>query len=256
MNYRNIKVIATDLDGTLTNELDIIPNETLVYMRELFNLGIRFIICTARDINSTLCFLQNYLSNQEISMIGFVTSAGSHVYNVRLSNEILILDEISSENFDISLVKDNPALNSVFTKYKDIISFKRSAILIPFSNRNEAIEYVKYVDSISSETHVSAYLYHSVVVLSSVMIDKDKGLQVFMSSHGLKEDQIIRLADQGNKYEADFSFLNFENGYTVGSKNWNEKNKCNLILNEHGEVLSGVTASNYLFRVMIRQLNI
>jgi hypothetical protein len=256
INYKNIKALAIDLDGTITNESGLIPDETLAYIRELQILGVRFIICTARDINSTLSFLAGYLSDREISMIGFVTSAGSHVYNMLQSSEGLAFDEISSENFDINLVRDNPALSSVFDKYKDVISIKKTAILVPFKDKIEALEYVKYVDSTSVNTNVSAYLYHNIAVLSSVMINKNNGLKLFMNRHGLKENQIIRLADQGDKYEADFHLLNFENGYTVGSKNRAENNKCNFILDEHGDILTGVEATNYLFQSIINQLKV
>jgi len=250
MNYcsNKIKFIAVDIDGTITNKSNAIPNSLLANIRIIMGLGIKFIICTARDVDNTLFFLKQYFTIQEISHFGFVTSAGSDVYIVNIVNNKVSLQKIYGFEFDLNIIMSDLRFKTFIEENRHKMIIKKTAILIPFKNKNIAMRNLKKIRNKISISPLKAYLYNTTLVLSLKTINKNRGLRVFMDRYNIKNFEIFRLADQGGENEADYEFLNFKNGFTVGSKNKKEIKKCNYIINNENKILKGVIASNYFFR--------
>lgn len=84
-----IKIIATDIDGTLMNDNSEIPNEIFEIIKELSNRDIQFIVASGRQINN----LKRIFKDVSREII-FIAQNGAYI---EYENKVLFCDNIKKE---------------------------------------------------------------------------------------------------------------------------------------------------------------
>ena len=87
-----IRLVATDLDGTLLDEESRVPPETFDLIRELAEVGVRFCVCSGRPPHTALPVVESVLD--EIDM---VCANGTHV---TVAGEPLVRDTFDRAALD------------------------------------------------------------------------------------------------------------------------------------------------------------
>lgn len=111
-----IKIIVTDIDGTLMNDNSEIPNEIFEIINELSNRDIHFVVASGRQINN----LKRIFKDVSRKII-FIAQNGAYI---EYENNVLFCDNIK-KNIIIEILQLSSRLNltpMLYTKDKVIIT--------------------------------------------------------------------------------------------------------------------------------------
>lgn len=113
---KNIKMIVTDLDGTLLKDDKTISQYTVDVVKQLCDKGHKFVIATARPLRAAKKFLGNVEINAGIYHNGaLIYSEGRKTDGFQINNAKQIIDKILVECPDVSIaVESNDVLYSNF----------------------------------------------------------------------------------------------------------------------------------------------
>lgn len=102
MNYKNVKLIVTDMDGTLLNSKEEVSSLFLEQFQKLKNLGIHFIAASGRQYNSIASKL--HAIKEDITIIGENGSIAKR------QDELLVLQTMDSQAIEniIPILRDIP----------------------------------------------------------------------------------------------------------------------------------------------------
>lgn len=106
-----IRILASDLDGTLLNEESRISDETVAAVKMAQSFGVRFIVVTGRAWNTAHPILQEAGIEADYVLLNgaeFRTSSGSVIYQEALGREKAqkILDYLSAMGMDFEVNTD------------------------------------------------------------------------------------------------------------------------------------------------------
>ena len=123
---KDVKIVFTDLDRTLTYEPGKIDIKNKAVFEKLKDIGIPVVLSTGRSILYTMPISKQYSMSNYI-----ITSNGAEVYNY-LAKKLIYRSEISKENIDI--------LNKLIEKYN--LFFKANGVERNYTNRKDKKGYV------------------------------------------------------------------------------------------------------------------
>jgi Cof subfamily protein (haloacid dehalogenase superfamily) len=224
---KNIKIIVSDLDGTLLSDSGVIGIETKQLISQLQDCGVIFAFATGR-LHSAVTGIAKELSIKSpiISLDGSMirsTTDGSRIYesfvnkkHVRralkfaeeqLLNIVLCHDEAiyyTDRNSNMPILSDKYG-----AKYKEVTSYDdyidRTLEVVLFSDAANSMRYVRdrFLFPFSIGSNISFYKSHRHPNISFLEIrrsgsTKGKGLERLLKYHKIKPNQAAVLGDWYN----------------------------------------------------------
>ena len=224
---KNIKIIVSDLDGTLLSDSGVIGIETKQLISQLQDCGVIFAFATGR-LHSAVTSIAKELSIKSpvISLDGSMirsTMDGSRIYesfvkkkHVRralkfaeeqLLNIVLCHDEAiyyTDRNSNVPIISDKYG-----AKYKEVTSYDdyidRTLEVVLFSDAANSMRYVRdrFLFPFSIGSNISFYKSHRHPNISFLEIrrsgsTKGKGLERLLKHHKIKPNQAAVLGDWYN----------------------------------------------------------
>ena len=224
---KNIKIIVSDLDGTLLSDSGVIGIETKQLISQLQDYGVIFAFATGR-LHSAVTGIAKELSIKSpvISLDGSMirsTTDGSRIYesfvkkkHVRralkfaeeqLLNIVLCHDEAiyyTDRNSNMPMLSDKYG-----AKYKEVTSYDdyidRTLEVVLFSDAANSMRYVRdrFLFPFSIGSNISFYKSHRHPNISFLEIrrsgsTKGKGLERLLKHHKIKPNQAAVLGDWYN----------------------------------------------------------
>jgi len=224
---KNIKIIVSDLDGTLLSDSGVIGIETKQLINQLQDYGVIFAFATGR-LHSAVTGIAKELSIKSpvISLDGSMirsTMDGSRIYesfvkkkHVRralkfaeeqLLNIVLCHDEAiyyTDRNSNVPILSDKYG-----AKYKEVTSYDdyidRTLEVVLFSDAANSMRYVRdrFLFPFSIGSNISFYKSHRHPNISFLEIrrsgsTKGKGLERLLKHHKIKPNQAAVLGDWYN----------------------------------------------------------
>ena len=224
---KNIKIIVSDLDGTLLSDSGVIGIETKQLINQLQDYGVIFAFATGR-LHSAVTGIAKELSIKSpvISLDGSMirsTMDGSRIYesfvkkkHVRralkfaeeqLLNIVLCHDEAiyyTDSNSNVPILSDKYG-----AKYKEVTSYDdyidRTLEVVLFSDAANSMRYVRdrFLFPFSIGSNISFYKSHRHPNISFLEIrrsgsTKGKGLERLLKHHKIKPNQAAVLGDWYN----------------------------------------------------------
>lgn len=224
---KNIKIIVSDLDGTLLSDSGVIGIETKQLISQLQDCGVIFALATGR-LHSAVTGIAKELSIKSpiISLDGSMirsTMDGSRIYesfvkkkHVRralkfaeeqLLNIVLCHDEAiyyTDRNSNMPMLSDKYG-----AKYKEVTSYDdyidRTLEVVLFSDAANSMRYVRdrFLFPFSIGSNISFYKSHRHPNISFLEIrrsgsTKGKGLERLLKHHKIKPNQAAVLGDWYN----------------------------------------------------------
>ncbi len=224
---KNIKIIVSDLDGTLLSDSGVIGIETKQLISQLQDCGVIFALATGR-LHSAVTGIAKELSIKSpiISLDGSMirsTLDGSRIYesfvkkkHVRralkfaeeqLLNIVLCHDEAiyyTDRNSNMPILSDKYG-----AKYKEVTSYDnyidRTLEVVLFSDAANSMRYVRdrFLFPFSIGSNISFYKSHRHPNISFLEIrrsgsTKGKGLERLLKHHKIKPNQAAVLGDWYN----------------------------------------------------------
>jgi len=224
---KNIKIIVSDLDGTLLSDSGVIGIETKQLINQLQDYGVIFAFATGR-LHSAVTGIAKELSIKSpvISLDGSMirsTMDGSRIYesfvkkkHVRralkfaeeqLLNIVLCHDEAiyyTDRNSNMPMLSDKYG-----AKYKEVTSYDdyidRTLEVVLFSDAANSMRYVRdrFLFPFSIGSNISFYKSHRHPNISFLEIrrsgsTKGKGLERLLKHHKIKPNQAAVLGDWYN----------------------------------------------------------
>ncbi len=245
------KIIASDLDGTLLNSNQQISDYTVNTLKEAYDKGIDFIVCTGRMYDS-MSFLLPKLTFCRYA----ITSMGAEVYDnfekkliyerpMEEKHVLEIAEYALKNNIHMNLYVENVLYTNSLDKYSekyykdttsmaklvegDVLEFlkgKKLSKLVFIGEPEDMPQHFEYFEKkLGGQLNICASFRH-YVEFSHIDAQKDITLNKFIESLGYKRDELIVFGDSGN----DISMLK-NTGFSVCVGNgWDEaKKESNLI---------------------------
>lgn len=224
----NIKLIATDLDGTLLNDHKQISKENLKSIQKATDSGIQFIIATGRPLCRPVIeyYKELHLYSKNQYMIGF---NGAIIYDIFLGEKIY---ECGIRGKDVKELKQLAANFSNIYTHIYIDNTVYYEILNPYTSIEEEVNYVEMV-KINYETlddnakvvkfmmvgeqevldqvekTLSSQIKEKFTILRSMPyflefvnkeVNKYHGIQKLANYLNINENHIMTFGDNGNDY--------------------------------------------------------
>lgn len=250
------KVIASDLDGTLLNSKQQISDYTLDTLKEAYDKGIDFIVCTGRMYDS-MSFLLPKLTFCRYS----ITSMGAEIYDnfekklvyerpMEEEHVLKIAEYALKNNVHMNLYIENVLYTNSLDKYSeryfretttmalpiegDVLEFlkgkKLSKILFIGEEEEMPAHFEAMAKEFGNKLNICASFRH-YVEFSHIEAQKDITLNKFIESLGYKKDELIVFGDSGN----DVSMLE-NTGFSVCVGNgWDEAKKVSNLICESND---------------------
>lgn len=148
-----MKLIATDLDGTLLQPDSTISKYDLEWINKAENSGIKVIVATGRQYTAAL----ELLSKSKFKPDYIITDNGSCAYSVRDNKKICsypikedtvkeILDFLESNNYPYSLSSDEYRIHLKDISKRLTDEFHRNKLVIPDLDRNHLDSLVSLIE--------------------------------------------------------------------------------------------------------------
>ena len=265
---KNIKLIASDLDGTLLNNKHKITEYNKKIIKAAEDIGIKFVISTGRPSSSAFKFLKELDSNAE--MISFNGALVTDINNNTLYNEKLAPDTslelikiaekyniyyqaFSANSWNIS--DDSSKWLNYYTSIAEIYDYK-----IGFNNlkNKEDFHFIKFMfiaeneilKKIEKELNniFSSNIYHTFSrdVYLEVMnpkVSKANALKFILDKYSISREETIAFGDNNN----DLEMLEFAGiSVAVDNAEKNIKEKCQYITKSNEENGVGEFLNKYL----------
>lgn len=97
----------------------------------------------------------------------------------------------------------------------------------------------------SNNINLTVGMYHGNQIFQIGTTVKSNAIKTVEKIIGIPENSMLRLGDCGNEEGNDYTMLNCSQGFSV-DKTSSSKDKCFPVINENGEILSGVDATIFL----------
>lgn len=158
-----MKLIATDLDGTLLQPDSTISKYDLEWINKAEESGIKVIVATGRQYTATL----ELLSKSNFKPDYIITDNGSCAYSVKDNKKICsypikedtvkeILDFLESNNYPYGLSSDKHRIHFRDISKRLTDEFNRNQSVIPDLDRNHLDSLVSFIES-DSALYVDSY---------------------------------------------------------------------------------------------------
>lgn len=228
MKIENIKVIMSDVDGTLLTDKETVSPNTIRAIRTVREQGILFGICSGRDLNNIKTLIPKWGLDGLTDMI--VGSGGAEIYDCQtdtyrrfypISGTILyeIIQHFQDMDLNFAIpehgtlltLKDDRHIRSLSSKdhipYKVIDrsyllanEFLKMMIVCDPDNMQNVIERSK---TFKNEHYKSSALQTAAILYEYMdpRISKTFGLQQLMALRGLTLEQLCTFGDADNDYD-------------------------------------------------------
>ena len=154
---KNVKIVFTDLDGTLTKEhgkIDIVNKPIIV---KLTSIGIPVVLSTGRPLPYVIPLCKQFgLSNYVI------TSNGAEVYNIK-AKKVIYQSIISKENIE--------KLDNLIKKYKML--FMANSITKRYTNKTDVLGFVNVNSLLDINEDLSQVVVESLDLQDMMVFRKD-----------------------------------------------------------------------------------
>ena len=237
-----IKLIASDMDGTLLNDDHMISEENLKAIRKAQEMGRHFTIVTGRDYDTVKpyleecnlkceCILSNGAEYRDIN--------GNVIENVYMNKQSvkIVFDILNEAGLCIQLMTTNGAYMTNKESDKKAV-IERFKLFNPKMNEEEVIEFVnkfhaergmKFLDdTFDNDEKLIAELKNKIkentsdlavastfsndIEISDIEAQKGLILAKAIKKMGIDKNEVIVLGDSFNDYSM---FIEFENSYAM-----------------------------------------
>ena len=190
----SIKLVASDLDGTIVGDNNIVSEDNLKAINKINSKKINFAICTGKTYNITKSFCQEFNAKYGIFNNGsqiYDLTTGEKLYSKSLSfEEIKTCIDIAKENhFHVHVYSDNELITEKL-KYLDLRNFKLlKSSGFKFVIIDDILDYIQKNDVEINQLVISAPsipidFKNQIQIMLSVSID-------FISKTGEYKDRVI-----------------------------------------------------------------
>ncbi len=250
------KVIASDLDGTLLDSKQDISDYSVETLKEAYDKGVDFIVCTGRLYDS-MSFLLPKLTFCRYA----ITSMGAEIYDnfekkliyERPMEEAHVLEIVEyglQNNVHMNIYIENVLYTNSMDKYAERYFKETTTMALPIEG--DVLEFVKgkklsklifigeeedmpaHFDAITEKLGGKINICASCkryVEFSHIEAQKDITLNKFIESLGYKKEELIVFGDSGN----DVSMLK-NTGFAVCVGNgWDEAKKVSNLICESND---------------------
>ena len=218
-----IKLIASDMDGTLLDENSQVPQETYELIRKLNDKGIHFAVSSGRRYD-TLCEMFAPVKDE----MDFVASNGAQVYVngemvdrevyshasiLRLEKvvsmfdclHLVLFDRTSSflladyEIYEPEIDKDLPNARRVYGTPKPTVNILKASVYC--DNPKEIMDMSYALGRELSDDFVFAPSGSKWIDVMQKGVSKATGIQMVMDAHNIKPEDTMAFGDAMNDYE-------------------------------------------------------
>lgn len=190
----SIKLVASDLDGTIVGDNNIVSEDNLKAINKINSKKINFAICTGKTYNITKSFCQEFNAKYGIFNNGsqiYDLTTGEKLYSKSLSiEEIKTCIDIAKENhFHVHVYSDNELITEKL-KYLDLRNFKLlKSSGFKFVIIDDILDYIQKNEVEVNQLVISAPsipldFKNQINIMLSVSID-------FISKTGEYKDRVI-----------------------------------------------------------------
>lgn len=252
---RRIRAIALDVDGTIADQHEKIPNGIVEPVRSLLDSGVHVIICTARSVENVLDLLSSYFSAEELISFDYIVLGGSHAYRVVRKDGNLVSSAIYAHSYDLACVYNERAVKD-FLKDHTRVTEKTTSLLIDVGNVISAKRCVRMLSKKLKSRPIKAYQYHDKVCISLKKFDKNKGLREYLKHTDISNRLVVRIADQGAPLEADYEFLRDSLGFSVDTRDMSNATGCHWVYLPTGERTHSLSATSVVLHAIEENLKL
>jgi len=248
MPNEKVKMIVTDLDGTLFNAEGIISDTNLETLRQLRDSGNISVIATGRSLYSSLkslppdlpidylvcstgACIYNWKNHQILKSYNLNSSEVKQVYGLLMKLKLdFIIQEAAPENHKCHYVKHSEEnkdlenrneLYKTFSKKLDVNHFfpKESCQFIVIFDGNESVNCYDYIKNNLKNLKVirtTSPLNHTSlwIEIYPSEVSKAKGIEFISTMHGIEINNIMTL---GNDYNDRDMLLLTKNAFVVNN---------------------------------------
>lgn len=219
-SIKNIKLVATDLDGTLLNNYSEISDYNKKVLQNLMNKGIEVVLSTGRPLNGMIRY-KNILNNNNHSIVfnGAVIADndGNFIYNkpIDKNTAMHIIDIynkykkediylhvysgnkyiVSEEDFYFRKYAQKENISDIFIGLDNIENFEFSKML--FIGERDILE--KIQNDINNNINADTSFSHTnFLEILANGINKGSALKWLSDKKGIKREEIIAFGDNYN----------------------------------------------------------
>lgn len=210
MKHTNIKMIVTDLDGTLLKDDKSISTYTENVIKQLRDRGILFVVATARPIRAVKTFLPWVNFDAAIFHNGAVVMDHETILKeLGIKNPSKIVNAILDDNPDYKIaVESNDVMYSNFnageiwpgidyiktSDFKELEHFYAEKIIVDAHSVEEMNKLMKYMDD-------DLYMLPSenrIITIHNIQSSKINGIKILAERYDISLDQIVTFGDDYN----------------------------------------------------------
>ena len=251
---RDIGAVALDIDGTMVNQYEEMPDEIIDVIRGLLDAKVHVVICTARSIESVLRLFNKFFSEEEIGLFGYVTLGGSHSYHIVYKNHNPIQKILYAHSYNLERIYRVHEVQNFLRRNPRFVE-KATSLLVDIGDTVKAKRKVRLLCKKLKSSPLRAYQYHDKVCISLKLFDKEKGLHEYLKIAGVPVHSVVCIADQGALFEADYEFLRNPLGFTVGSSDMSNNNGCHCVYSSVAEIILSLSATAIVLRAVLANVN-
>lgn len=175
-----IKVIASDMDGTLLNSRHEISEENLQAIRKAQDLGIHFVIITGREFNSVNSYVKQFNLNCECILMNGAEYRDKHgkvVKTISMDKDQVkdILDIMDKENLVAEIFTNDGVFVTDKDNHKESI-FERFKIFSPYMSDEEVLDFIENrseIMNVKTIENLDEFLNSEIKVLKIITFNKD-----------------------------------------------------------------------------------
>ena len=228
-----IKLIASDMDGTLLNDDHMISEENLKAIRKAQEMGRHFTIVTGRDYDTVKpyleecnlkceCILSNgaeyrdingnvienvYMNKQSVKIVFDILNEAGLCIQLMTTNGAYMTNKESDKKAVIERFKlFNPKMNE-----EEVIELEILKI-ITFDNDEKLIAELKNKIKENTSDLAVASTFSNDIEISDIEAQKGLILAKAIKKMGIDKNEVIILGDSFNDYSM---FIEFENSYAM-----------------------------------------
>lgn len=210
MNYIDIKMVVTDLDGTLLKDDKSISTYTQNVIKQLRNSGILFVVATARPIRAVKEFLPWVNYDAAIFHNGAVVMDHETLLkNLGIKNPRKIVNSILADNPNYKIaVESNDVMYSNFnageiwpgidyiktSDFKELEHTYAEKVIVDAHSMEELDKLMKYIAD-------DMYLLPSenrIITIHNIQSTKMNGIKTLAERYGIFPSQIVAFGDDYN----------------------------------------------------------
>lgn len=176
-----IKVIASDMDGTLLNSRHEISKENLEAIKKAQDKGVHFVIVTGREFNSVNSYLKELNLNCECILMNgaeYRDKNGKVLKNISMDKKQVreILEVMNKEKLAVEIFTSNGVFVTNRDNHKESI-FDRFKMFSPHMSDEEIKEFIENRAEIMNVNHIDNiedFLNSDIDILKIITFNRDK----------------------------------------------------------------------------------